>query len=191
MSIPITVLRLPIQRTAQIRGWGRFVWYAILVTLAVTLAVTLLVTTGTSAWADLETAREAARRGDHATAFRELLPLADAGDVDAQYYLGGLYYKGEGVEQDYAKAVKWFGESADQGNAKAQTDLAQCYLFGYGVERDSTCSGCGQLVSAGCRPRLCARDTQPRDADVPRHGRRAGPRAGSQVGDDSDVQVRR
>ena len=99
--------------------------------------VAAAVAANTAAQADLDAAREAARRGDHARAYRELVPLARAGDVDAQYYLGGLYYKGEGVEQDYRKAVEWFGRSADRGNAKAQTDLAQCYLFGFGVEKDS------------------------------------------------------
>ena len=67
--------------------------------------VAAAVAANTTAQADLDAAREAARRGDHARAYRELVPLARAGDVDAQYYLGGLYYKGEGVEQDYRKAA--------------------------------------------------------------------------------------
>tara|TARA_A100001037_G_scaffold231828_1_gene210158 strand:- start:336 stop:590 length:255 start_codon:yes stop_codon:yes gene_type:complete len=43
------------------------------------------------AWADIGSARRAAQQGDQARAYRELVPLAEAGNIDAQYYLGGLY----------------------------------------------------------------------------------------------------
>ena len=101
------------------------------------LGVAFCVVASSPVFADLDSARQAARSGDHARAYRELTPLAAAGNVDAQYYLGGLYYKGGGVEQNYEQAAAWFQKSADQGNPKAQTDLAQCYLLGYGVEKDS------------------------------------------------------
>ena len=101
------------------------------------LGAAFCVVASSTVFADLDSAREAARSGDHARAYRELTPLAAVGNKDAQYYLGGLYYKGEGVEQNYEKAAAWFQKSADQGNPKAQTDLAQCYLLGYGVEKDS------------------------------------------------------
>lgn len=152
------------------------------------LVAALTAAASSLAWADLDSAREAARRGDHATAYRELLPLAELGNVDAQYYLGGLYYKGEGVGQNYAKAVEWFSKSADQGNPKAQTDLAQCYLFGYGVERDSK-NRC-HVVSACCYARLCARCTQPRCTDIWWYRYRKESRTGPHVGNNSDVQVR-
>lgn len=116
---------------------GRWYWAIVRCFAVAALGAAIVGVAVAPARADLDSAREAAQRGDHETAFRELTPLADAGDIDAQYYLGGLYYKGEGVEQDYAKAVDWFSKSADRGNAKAQTDLAQCYLFGYGVEKDA------------------------------------------------------
>ena len=106
-------------------------------TIYLLLGATFCVVASSPVFADLDSARQAARSGDHARAYRELTPLAAAGNVDAQYYLGGLYYKGEGVEQNYEKAASWFQKSADQGNPKAQTDLAQCYLLGYGVEKDS------------------------------------------------------
>ena len=101
------------------------------------LGAAFCVVASSTVFADLDSAREAARSGDHARAYRELTPLAAVGNKDAQYYLAGLYYKGEGVEQNYEKAAAWFQKSADQGNPKAQTDLAQCYLLGYGVEKDS------------------------------------------------------
>ena len=34
---------------------------------------------------------------------------------------------GEGVEQDYAEAVKWYRLAAEQGNADAQYNLGYAY----------------------------------------------------------------
>ena len=33
---------------------------------------------------------------------------AEQGDAEARYNLGNCYFKGEGVKQDYAEAVKWY-----------------------------------------------------------------------------------
>ena len=56
---------------------------------------------------------------------RLLRPLADQGDATAQYDLGLMYAKGQGVPQDYAEAVKWFRKAADQGDASAQYNLGR------------------------------------------------------------------
>ena len=68
----------------------------------------------------------------------ELRAAAEQGDQKAQFNLGVRYYKGEGVEQNYAEAVKWFRKAAQQGNAKAQYNLAFCYDNGKGVTQDYT-----------------------------------------------------
>jgi len=39
---------------------------------------------------------------------------AEAGDAGAQNNLGVCYYKGEGVPQDYHKAVEWYTKAAEQ-----------------------------------------------------------------------------
>ena len=36
--------------------------------------------------------------------------------VTAQYNLGVFYANGEGVEQDFKEAVKWYQKAADQGD---------------------------------------------------------------------------
>jgi hypothetical protein len=51
-------------------------------------------------------------RGDYATAFGEMKPLAEQGDADSQNNLGVLYYLGQGVPQDYVQAHMWFNLSA-------------------------------------------------------------------------------
>ncbi len=74
--------------------------------------------------------------GDYATAMRLLRPLADQGDATAQFLLGGMYEKGQGLPQDYAEAVRWYRKAADQGQPEAQFSLGTLYANGQGVPQD-------------------------------------------------------
>lgn len=58
------------------------------------------------------------------------------GDVEAQAALARLYFFGDGVEQDYAKAAHWFGRAADAGNVGAQYAMAVLLESGLGVAKD-------------------------------------------------------
>lgn len=58
--------------------------------------------------------------------------LADQGVAGAQYNLGVMYKKGQGVPQDYAEAAKWFRKAAEQGRADAQSNLGMMYENGLG-----------------------------------------------------------
>src|SRR4029450_8402071 len=58
---------------------------------------------------------------------------AAQGEAEAQNNLGLRYYKGQGVPQDYAEALKWFRLAAAQGNASAQHHLGQLYRGRQGV----------------------------------------------------------
>lgn len=60
----------------------------------------------------------------------ELLEKAKACDVDAQFKLGLMYAKGEGVKQSYKEAVWWFRLAAAQGSARAQYNLGLIYYTG-------------------------------------------------------------
>jgi TPR repeat protein len=76
----------------------------------------------------LEDSRAAYERGDFATAERLFRPLAEHGNAIAQYNLGVMYYKGEGVHQSYPDAVFWYRHAAWQGDASAQLELGvMCY----------------------------------------------------------------
>src|SRR5579862_3820751 len=46
--------------------------------------------------------------------FEEMRKAAEEGDPQAQCYLGVCYQNGQGIQQDYHEAVKWFRKSADQ-----------------------------------------------------------------------------
>ena len=61
-----------------------------------------------------DSAKEAYRSGDYATAFQEWTKAAEAGDADAQFNLGYMYENGQGVHQDLFAAIKWYELAARQ-----------------------------------------------------------------------------
>ncbi len=58
---------------------------------------------------------EAFNAGDYATALHEWRDSADQVLARAQTALGKMYQEGQGVAQDYAKAVKWYRFAAERG----------------------------------------------------------------------------
>jgi len=83
--------------------------------------------------ADFDKGLDAANSGDYVTALKEWRPLAEQGDASAQFNLGLMYAKGDGVIQDYKEALKWYRLSAEQGVANAQFNLGRMYALGEGV----------------------------------------------------------
>ena len=76
----------------------------------------------------LEDGRAAYEHRDFAIAERLFRPLAEHGNAIAQYNLGVMYHKGEGVPQSYPHAVSWYRYAAWQGDASAQLELGlMCY----------------------------------------------------------------
>lgn len=74
--------------------------------------------------------------GDYVVAKEYFIQAAQHKNEEAEYYLGLLYYFGDGIKQDYGVARFWFEQSADSEYAKAQFYLGILYTFGYGVEQD-------------------------------------------------------
>jgi len=70
------------------------------------------------------------------TDVEDLKAKAEQGHAQAQYNLALMYYRGQGVPQDDAEAVKWFRVAAEQGEATAQFNLGFMYLKGQGVPQD-------------------------------------------------------
>lgn len=62
---------------------------------------------------------------------------AERGDADAMNVLGGWYYRGIGLEQDYTTAARLWATAADKGNVAAIGNLGLCYQTGNGVQADS------------------------------------------------------
>lgn len=109
-----------------------------LATLVISLSLALGATTG--AWAqDFQKGARAYRSGNYATALNEWRPLAEQGDVRAQYILGFMYENGQGVAeswQHYKEALKWYRLAAEQGRVEAQYNLGVMYGKGRGVTQD-------------------------------------------------------
>lgn len=61
---------------------------------------------------------------------------AEQGDVAAQADLAEMYYHGEGVQQDYSEALRWYRKAADHGNAKGQYGVGLIYYHGNGARMD-------------------------------------------------------
>jgi Zn-dependent protease with chaperone function len=61
---------------------------------------------------------------------------AAQGDPAAQYNLGAMSAKGQGVAQDDKEAVRWYQLAAQQGNARSQFNLGGYYYNGRGVAQD-------------------------------------------------------
>ena len=76
-------------------------------------------------------------QGDYETAYNTMISLANTSDDKiAQYYLGVMTMKGQGVEQDYEQAGEWFRKASEQGLAVAMYKLADLYTKGNGVPKD-------------------------------------------------------
>jgi uncharacterized protein len=68
--------------------------------------------------------------------FEETKAEAEKGDAGAQFNLGVMYHKGDGVPRDDAEAAKWYRKAAEQGNAAAECYLGLAYAYGEGLPRN-------------------------------------------------------
>lgn len=64
------------------------------------------------------------------------LPLAEGGDPAAQTYLGEMYYRGQGVPQNFGVAAYWLRWASQAGVPTAQYFLGLMYDKGQGVPQD-------------------------------------------------------
>lgn len=95
-----------------------------------------------SAFADLQEGKKAVQEKRWREAMDVLRPLADAGDAEAQYLVGSLWFTG-GTENsvsladtlpvDKSQAIKYFEMSAKQGNACGAYAAGTAYYRGHGV----------------------------------------------------------
>ncbi len=116
--------------------------------------------------ATLQEGREAFEKGDFVRAQEIFVPLAKKGERDAQFYLGLLYFTGdggeknleeagnwferaakhrdsglkekrfEGISREYDRALYWFKKIAEQGDVKAQFYLGVMYAAGRDIDVD-------------------------------------------------------
>jgi len=91
----------------------------------------------TQVWAGpFEDGIKAYDEGKFENALAIWLPLARQGLAAAQFNLGILYEKGQGVTQDFAESARWYLKAAEQGEADAQFKVAALYEHGIGLPLD-------------------------------------------------------
>ena len=75
--------------------------------------------------------------GQYDKAYSTMRSLAESSEhAYAQYYVGMMHMKGQGVEQDYSEAGEWFRRASEQGVPQAQYKLGMLYMNGQGLPRD-------------------------------------------------------
>ncbi|SHO56358.1 J domain-containing protein [Vibrio quintilis] len=73
----------------------------------------------------------------NASDFETVKNQAIGRDSQAQYQLGQMYQRGEGVKQDAAQAFYWIEQAAENGNPQAQAEVAEAYVTGNGTPPDN------------------------------------------------------
>jgi TPR repeat protein len=69
---------------------------------------------------------------EYVQARAKLTPLAEQGDPRAQYLLGYMHEKGQGVDRNLEAAARWYRRAAEAGHPESQYRLAVGYLCGVG-----------------------------------------------------------
>lgn len=102
--------------------------------------IVLFIVVGVAGWLlydkEPEVDQELVKKMQLVTKFKDVEPLAQSGNKQAQYQLGGLYEMGEGVSQNNKMAAMWYQKAADQGHGGAQYNLGRMYEAGIGVKQD-------------------------------------------------------
>lgn len=67
--------------------------------------------------------------------FAEVRDKARRGDAQAQYRMGRIFETGDGVDENFVKAAKWYRKAAQQNIVQAQYHLGSLYASGLGVRQ--------------------------------------------------------
>ncbi len=86
---------------------------------------------------NFESGLELSTKGEYKSAFKILNPLAKKGHAGAQYTVGHMYAKGQGVAKNEKTALIWYKKAALQGHSEAQYNLGFMYAKGHGVIKNS------------------------------------------------------
>jgi TPR repeat protein len=100
------------------------------------VAITCVLGLQASAMAGFPEGANAYNAKNYSLALKEVVPLAKAGNAEAQHLLGLMYYMGRGVPIDYPLAMQWHRKAALQGKADAQYVVGAMYYTGNAVPQD-------------------------------------------------------
>jgi len=101
--------------------------------LRVAVFFILCLLAATTARADVYAARQLMNASQFQEAMQALLPMAQAGNADAEELIGVMYAMGLGVERDDRRAFEWYLRSAMKGHPGAQSGVGWYYEVGRGL----------------------------------------------------------
>jgi hypothetical protein len=124
------------------------------------LAVALIfaATPGVAVAQDAGAGRDALMKADYARARDILMPLADAGDSAAQYWVGVMYAQGLGVAQDCREAALRYAAAARQDHPQAAFGLGLMLYRGFATMQDDCPLGPDPAAAAPWLLRAAKRD---------------------------------
>jgi len=74
---------------------------------------------------------------DYHLGLQWLTKASEAGDAEANYWIGASYEQGRGIALDQREATKWFSKGAQMGDASSQNSLAVNLAEGNGTRKDT------------------------------------------------------
>lgn len=95
------------------------------------LVLAFILAVGMPVWADLAAAEKEYEKGNPIGAIVELRPLAEQGDDRAQFMLGKMYARGEGVAKDLAEAYYWCTKAAKTTRFESDRQDMNAYIKGF------------------------------------------------------------
>ena len=101
--------------------------------IAVPISCIALIFGAALTWHAFRVRAKGLKLAQDATVFRL---RAEQGDAKAEANLGRLYSHGQGVQQDYVEALRWYRKAAEQGDTNGEDGLAYMYSHGQGVPQD-------------------------------------------------------
>lgn len=93
----------------------------------------VLIFVASLSYAGFDEGFEAYKKGNYTVALKEFKQAAEQGNAHAQFGIGLMYDRGEGVPQDYKQAIEWYTKAAVQGDDYAQYTLGGMYANGRGI----------------------------------------------------------
>ncbi len=115
---------------------------------AIALAAILAVVAAAVPAADLSDGLQAHREGNYILALDIFRELALNGDATAEFWIGDMYSRGEGVNQDFRQAFDWYLRAATRDEPRAQLAVAEAYDRGRGVAKDGKRAATWYLTAA-------------------------------------------
>jgi TPR repeat protein len=136
----------------------RFAKYGFPLVLLLDVLAGAAVVDSAQAGPTVRSAVAAMARQNYVAAARDLAPIAQRGNPEAQAYMGYLYAMGLGVPQDYTQAAIWYHRAADQGHSGAQYELGLLYDKGQGVPQNVIQAEKWLILAAAAAPKAAIDD---------------------------------